>query len=77
MDNGQIPNKDFQNFNFKQADKEDVLGLMYRNDEVENKLRLDVMTYLQGIVCQMALALKISNSFQSAYAPSQLSSQQV
>jgi hypothetical protein len=42
----QTPNKDFQNFNFKQADKEDVLGLMYRNDEAENKLRMDVLRYL-------------------------------
>jgi hypothetical protein len=46
-----MPNKDFQNFNFKQADKEDVLGLMYRNDEAENRLRLEIMRYLQGITC--------------------------
>ena len=42
----QTPNKDFQNFNFQPADKEDVLGLMYRNDESENKLRISVLQYL-------------------------------
>lgn len=39
-------NKDFAKFNFKQADKEDVMGLMYRNEEEEGRLKADVTRYL-------------------------------
>lgn len=42
----QEKNKDFAQFNFRGADEEDVTGLMNRNDQSENQLRINVLMYL-------------------------------
>lgn len=46
------------------------MGLMYRNEDEENRLKADVVKYLQGLLCQMALAAQIAKEFQKKFAPS-------
>lgn len=64
---------EFATYNFKGANQDDIDGLVGRNEELENELRLIVQTYLQGIVIQMALARKTLQSFNQLYDPNQKS----
>lgn len=56
-------------FNYRGADEEDINGLVDRDESSENELRTIVMSYLQNLFCQMALAKKVIEDFNSVYAP--------
>ena len=60
---------DMAKFNYRGADEEDINGLVDRDETGENELRTVVMSYLQKLFCQMALAKKVIEDFNRVYAP--------
>ena len=60
---------DMAKFNYRGADEEDINGLVDRDESGENELRTVVMSYLQKLFCQMALAKKVIEDFNRVYAP--------
>lgn len=56
-------------FNYRGADEEDINGLVDRDEASENELRTIVMSYLQKLFCQMALAKQVIQDFNTVYAP--------
>ena len=56
-------------FNYRGADDEDINGLVDRDETSENELRTIVMGYLQKLFCQLALAKKVIQDFNTVYAP--------